>query len=158
MMLSSSSRARSFLVLLATATTTSAFTASSSFFASPPARTMASPRATPAFSRKASRRYVQQSIYEGGDEESYMIGEECIITPEGFGFTTPANRVLREAKRGVGYYRASASDLVIDVMDGITSGEQDVALVFDDKDAKKLLGLFTETDYMKVCIVAWWTV
>jgi hypothetical protein len=87
-----------------------------------------------------------------------MIGEECIITPEGFGFTTPANRVLREAKRGVGYYRASASDLVIDVMDGITSGEQDVALVFDDKDAKKLLGLFTETDYIKVCIVAWWTV
>jgi hypothetical protein len=147
------------LVVIATTTTTSAFSASSSFFASSPARTMASPMATtPAFGRKASRRYVQQSVYEGGDEESYMVGEECIITPEGFGFTTPTNRVLREAKRGVGYYRASASDLVIDVMDGITSGEQDVALVFDDKDSQKLLGLFTETDYIKVRNVAWWTV
>jgi hypothetical protein len=119
--------------------------------------------ATPSFSsRRAlhlhfhlharSRLAAQQKAFEFelDDEAAYMVGEECIITPEGFGFTTPANRVLKEAKRGVGYYRASASDLVIDVMDGITSGEQDVALVFDDKDAKKLLGLFTETDYIKV--------
>jgi hypothetical protein len=33
-------------------------------------------------------------------------------------------------------------------MDGITSGKEDVALVFDE-DAKQLLGIFTESDYIK---------
>jgi hypothetical protein len=107
------------------------------------------------FNRRVSntRRYVQNSAVELEDEEAYMVDDSCIITPDGFGFSTPADRVLRLAGRGVGYYRASASDLVIDVMDGITSGEQDVALVFDDKDAKKLVGLFTETDYIKVRVL-----
>jgi hypothetical protein len=72
------------------------------------------------------------------------------ITPEGFGFSTPASRVLAEAKRDGGYYMARASDIVTDVMEGITNGKMDAALVFDDADSQKLLGIFTETDYIKV--------
>ena len=72
------------------------------------------------------------------------------ITPEGFGFSSPAGRVLTEANRNGGFYKAKASDLVTDVMEGITNGKMDAALVFDDTDNAKLLGIFTETDYIKV--------
>ena len=78
-----------------------------------------------------------------------VLGDECIITPEGYGFSAPARRVLKEAKRGSGYYKASAQELVIDVMEAITSGEgADVALVYGEDD--KITGLFTESDYIKV--------
>lgn len=78
-----------------------------------------------------------------------VLGDECIITPEGFGFSAPARRVLKEANRSTGFYKASGKELVIDVMDAITSGEgTDVALVYGEDD--KVMGLFTESDYIKV--------
>jgi CBS domain-containing protein len=50
---------------------------------------------------------------------------------------------------GKGYYRAKATDSVIDVMEGIVAdANADLALVFDDSD--KLLGLFTDYDYIKL--------
>jgi len=76
-----------------------------------------------------------------------LLGQESLITPEGYGFSTPASRILAESQRGEGYYRASATESVLDVMAQISNGKQDVALVFDDK-SDKLLGLFTETDYI----------
>ena len=78
-----------------------------------------------------------------------VLGDECIITPEGFGFSAPARRVLKEANRKSGFYKASGKELVIDVMGAITSGEgTDVALVYGEDD--KIIGLFTESDYIKV--------
>jgi hypothetical protein len=73
---------------------------------------------------------------------------ERSITPEGYGFSSSIQRVLKESGRDGGFYKASSSDLVTDVMDGITGGSVDVALVFDD--SSKLLGIFTESDYIKV--------
>ena len=80
-----------------------------------------------------------------------MFETSSLLTPEGYGFSSSAERILKKAKRaGSGYYKAAASDRVIDVMGGIADRDgADVALVFDDKDA--LLGIFTETDYIKVC-------
>ena len=77
---------------------------------------------------------------------SSLLGQESLITPEGYGFSTPASRILAESPRGEGYYRASATESVLDVMAQISNGKHDVALVFDD--SNKLLGLFTETDYI----------
>ena len=74
--------------------------------------------------------------------------EPTLLTPEGTGFSSPISRIVKLSRRGDGCFRASASDRVVDVMDGITSGKEDVALVFDDE--KKLLGIFTESDYIKV--------
>ena len=42
---------------------------------------------------------------------------------------------------------AKGNDRIIDVMSGITEGDQDVALVYD---GSELLGIFTETDYIEV--------
>jgi CBS domain-containing protein len=56
---------------------------------------------------------------------------------------------MKVANRQNGFYKAMASDIVTDVMEGITEGQVDVALVFDDS-SSKLLGIFTETDYIKV--------
>ncbi|GAX10615.1 hypothetical protein FisN_14Lh121 [Fistulifera solaris] len=70
--------------------------------------------------------------------------ESSMITPEGFGFSAPVRRILKESGRG--YHKAKASDTVIDVMQAITVGAYDVALVYDEKE---LVGLFTETDYIR---------
>ena len=78
------------------------------------------------------------------------MDDSCSITPEGFGFSTPAERVLREANRGMGYYAATGSQRVIDVMEAITTGPYDVALVFDGDNKDTVIGLFTETDYIRV--------
>ena len=80
-----------------------------------------------------------------------MFDTSSLLTPEGYGFSSSAERILKKAKRSNnGYYKASASDRVIDVMAGIADRDAaDVALVFDDEDA--LLGIFTDTDYIKVC-------
>ena len=75
--------------------------------------------------------------------------DSCLLTPEGYGFSSPAERILRKSGRGKGYYRANGSDRVIDVMAGITEGEVDAALVFDEK-TEDILGIFTESDYIKV--------
>mmetsp|Transcript_47424 Transcript_47424/g.143564 ORF Transcript_47424/g.143564 Transcript_47424/m.143564 type:complete len:197 (+) Transcript_47424:204-794(+) len=85
----------------------------------------------------------------GGDDE--FFGSECILTPEGFGFASSGARVLESAGRGNGYHRAKGSDTILDVMEGISGGSADAALVFDD-DTDDLIGLFTETDYIRVCI------
>jgi hypothetical protein len=85
----------------------------------------------------------------GADMIPDVMGQECIITPEGYGFASGVDRILKKAGRSNGFYRAKASDLVVDVMEGITTGDLDVALVFDD-DTAKLVGIFTETDYIKV--------
>lgn len=71
-----------------------------------------------------------------------------MITPEGYGFSTPASRVLSESSRNGGFYRANVQESVIDVMGKISDGSHDVALVFDDE-TQTLLGLFTETDYIR---------
>eukprot|EP00970_Alexandrium_tamarense_P017587 scaffold10181_cov182-Alexandrium_tamarense.AAC.6 len=62
------------------------------------------------------------------------------LTPEGYGFSSPIERILK-SRGGLGYYRAKGSESVIDVMEGITSKDNkaDVALVFDDDD--KLLAV-----------------
>jgi hypothetical protein len=76
-----------------------------------------------------------------------LIDEGCRITPEGYGFSSPVERILKNAGRGSGFYRADASESVVDVISVITEGDQDVALVYN---GDGLLGIFTETDYIKV--------
>ena len=78
-----------------------------------------------------------------------FFGETCLLTPEGYGFSSPAERILKEANRGSGYYSAKSNAPVIDVMGGITEGTADAALVFD---GTTLLGIFTESDYIDVSL------
>jgi hypothetical protein len=77
-----------------------------------------------------------------------VLSEECIFTPEGYGFSAPADRILKESGRAGGFYRALGKELVIDVMEAITTGDKDVALVYNEEN--DLLGIFTESDYIKV--------
>lgn len=80
------------------------------------------------------------------EAESIMNME--FLTPEGTGLSSPISRIVTLSKRDNGYYRANGSDRVVDVMDGITRDVQhDVALVYD---GDKLVGIFTESDYIKV--------
>lgn len=80
-----------------------------------------------------------------------VLGESSIITPDGFGFSAPARRILKESKRSDGYYRAVGKELVIDVMEAITQGTgPDAALVYDQDD--QVQGIFTESDYIKVSL------
>mmetsp|Transcript_17015 Transcript_17015/g.39075 ORF Transcript_17015/g.39075 Transcript_17015/m.39075 type:complete len:768 (+) Transcript_17015:252-2555(+) len=86
---------------------------------------------------------------EMNPDEILPLGQENIITPEGYGFSSPVFRVLNLADRNGGYYSATASSIVTDVMDEITNGKADVALVFEDGDDGKLQGIFTESDYIE---------
>jgi len=71
------------------------------------------------------------------------------LLPAGYGFAASMERVLKEA--AAGYYKADANERVIDVMGGILGDvNADVALVFE---GEKLLGLFTDSDYIKVCVL-----
>ncbi len=73
------------------------------------------------------------------------------MTPEGYGFSATAERIITNAKRGNnGFYKAKSTDKVIDIMGGITSGTEDVALIYEDSE---LLGIFTESDYINVSIM-----
>lgn len=81
-------------------------------------------------------------------DQMMAISETNVITPEGFGFSSPVNRILDVASRSGGYYSAKTSNIVTDVMDEITGGSADVALVFEENG--KLAGIFTETDYIEV--------
>ena len=83
-------------------------------------------------------------------EQLMSLGESSIITPEGFGFSSPVVRILDVANRSGGYYSAKTSNIVTDVMDEITDGSADVALVFEEGENDKLAGIFTETDYIEV--------
>ena len=84
---------------------------------------------------------------------SSEISEECLFTPEGFGFSSPMNRVLNSSPiAGSGYYRASATQEVVEVMNEISQRETktpDVALVYNDDDGS-LVGIFTERDFINV--------
>lgn len=85
-----------------------------------------------------------------------------LLTPEGYGFSSPVGRVLSSkiGGSGLGYYRAKASMPVIDVMAGINSSDgennkssySDVALVFDDANPELLLGIFTDADYIRLAV------
>lgn len=79
------------------------------------------------------------------------FNKDTMLTPEGYGFTAPAKRIVTESSRaGAGYYRASSSQNVLEVVHEITKGDDyDVALIFDEE-TDKILGLFTESDYIKV--------
>jgi len=72
-----------------------------------------------------------------------------MLTPEGYGFTSPAERVLQvmTSDDNFGYHRATGDDQVIDVMEGVTDSSADVALVFDSEE-DRFLGIFTEADYV----------
>lgn len=78
-----------------------------------------------------------------------LASSSSSITPEGLGFSSPVSRILKLTTQG-DFYRALSTDLVTEVMDGITSADSatDAALVFSTDD--KLVGVFTETDYIKV--------
>lgn len=104
--------------------------------------------AKPSLASSLTRSQFSGTSLNVGVNPEEVFPLERSITPEGYGFSSSINRVLKEAGRNNGYYKASGSDLVTDVMDGITSGDVDVALVFDDE--SKLLGIFTESDYIKV--------
>lgn len=93
-----------------------------------------------------ARRTLQRQATSA--DAAIFENDECFITPDGFGFSTPASRILSTAQCKPGYTKVSSSDRVVDVMDQITtSDEGDVALVYDD-DAT-LVGLFTESDYIR---------
>eukprot|EP00549_Striatella_unipunctata_P010692 CAMPEP_0118688334 /NCGR_PEP_ID=MMETSP0800-20121206/8863_1 /TAXON_ID=210618 ORGANISM="Striatella unipunctata, Strain CCMP2910" /NCGR_SAMPLE_ID=MMETSP0800 /ASSEMBLY_ACC=CAM_ASM_000638 /LENGTH=748 /DNA_ID=CAMNT_0006585583 /DNA_START=96 /DNA_END=2344 /DNA_ORIENTATION=- len=85
------------------------------------------------------------SLAENGE----LFEEACLLTPEGYGFSSSMDRVLRKAGRENGFYRASSASSVLDVMESITSGPYDVALVFDSDKPSLFLGIFTEYDYVK---------
>ena len=73
------------------------------------------------------------------------------LTPEGYGFSSPIGRILK-SRGGLGYYKAQATDSVVDVMEGLNTDatKGDVALVYDTND--KLLGIFTDADYIRLAI------
>jgi hypothetical protein len=85
-----------------------------------------------------------------------------LITPEGYGFSSPVGRILSSklGGSGLGFFRAKASMSVIDVMAGINSSDgennkssySDVALIFDDVDPDLLLGIFTDADYIRLAV------
>lgn len=80
---------------------------------------------------------------------SGSVADSCALTPEGFGFSSPIDRISK-SRGGLGYYKALGSESVIDVMAGINAGEDktDVALVFDTNN--ELLGIFTDADYIRL--------
>ena len=85
-----------------------------------------------------------------------------LLTPEGYGFSSPVGRILNSkiGGSGLGYFRANASMSVIDVMAGINSSDgdnnkssySDVALIFDDTNPDLLLGIFTDADYIRLAV------
>lgn len=80
------------------------------------------------------------------DAQSLLRLDRTTGAPEGFGFSSPSTRILRLAQRNNGYYKASSEESVISVMEKITQGPLDVALVYN---GEELLGIFTESDYIK---------
>lgn len=94
----------------------------------------------------------QQSGSSSVDPEDVLPLASSTMTPEGYGFSSPIHRILKLSTSHGQYYKASASDCVTKVMDGITNGvmSSNAALVFADDDDKTLVGIFTETDYIKV--------
>ena len=146
-------------LLLACSSESFAFTSTSNRFGFRPAT---SPLLTADVNTRA-RRHASLSVAEGrsimgklsmvgkdlNPEQMLPLNQDNLITPEGFGFSSTMGRVLDIANRSDGYYSAMASDIVTDVMEEITNGQADVALVFQD-DNTKFEGIFTESDYIEV--------
>lgn len=120
-------------------------------------------RTTSLFSSKTTARSSKLNMVSNSPDvmddpnQILPLGEEnTSITPEGFGFSSPVSRVIDIANRNGGYYKAKESNVVTDVMDEITNGIADVALVFEDDNGDgsneygKIKGIFTESDYIKV--------
>jgi hypothetical protein len=105
----------------------------------------------PSNGRLTARRHATVSTEDFNPQGLVPLKKETMITPEGYGFTAPAKRILSEANRkGSGYYRASSTENIMSVINAITNGDDfDAALVFDEE-TKKIVGLFTESDYIKV--------
>lgn len=102
------------------------------------------------FSQKSSflsstRSTSQLSMVSTGSELIVGGGDECLFTPEGYGFSSSADRILKQSESN-GYYRAAKDDTVADVVEKITTAKPDVALVYDDE---TLVGIFTERDFIK---------
>jgi hypothetical protein len=94
----------------------------------------------------ASFRSSQNSSVKLNDA---ILGDQCLLTPEGYGFSSTAERIIEMSRKGEtsGFVAVNANTRVIDVMGQITEGNEDVALVYDGSD---LLGIFTESDYIRV--------
>ena len=77
------------------------------------------------------------------------FSDQCLLTPEGYGFSSTAERIIEKSSKGdtTGFVTVKADTRVIDVMTEITEGDEDVALVYD---GTELLGIFTESDYIDV--------
>jgi len=137
-----SSRSSSFTTLTNVSPTTFPRTNAGIAYRNLPSTTPLSP-STP--QTTTALRILSTDVGSGGGGEE-LFSAECLLTPEGYGFSSPAERIIKQAKRqGSGYYRASDADTVVDVMEGITEGDADMALVYGDNG---LLGIFTETDYV----------
>jgi len=96
-----------------------------------------------------ARHSVARHVSKAEELEAESIINMNFLTPEGTGLSSPISRIVRLSKRGKGFYRAGGADRVVDIMEGITAGVEDVALAYDEE-TKKLLGIFTESDYIKV--------
>lgn len=108
------------------------------------------PKTVPGKTHRAVATRVSMNAKVLDPSDVIPLNHESIITPEGLGFSSSIDRVMKSSDRYKGYYRAKASDLVVKVMDGMSEESMDVALVFDDE-SDELLGIFTETDYVRVC-------
>jgi hypothetical protein len=116
-------------------------------------RTISNSRGTTTTVTNQSRELLQQqSSSTSVDPEDVLPLASSTMTPEGYGFSSPIHRILKLSSSRGQYYKASASDSVTEVMDGITNGviPSSAALVFSDDDDTRLVGIFTETDYIKV--------
>ncbi len=145
------------LLLASSLTTTEAFTTAGPVAFQPNTARRAGSKTTArsygslsAAEERAASSKMQMVGKEMDSEGAFAFGETNVITPEGFGFSSPVVRILDVASRSGGYYSAKTSNLVTDVMDEITNGNADVALVFEDGEDGKLVGIFTETDYIEV--------
>ena len=148
--LASASASASALALLSHSTQINAFTPSSIS----PSSSFRFPSSF--IGRAQSRNVVHQNTKASSPSSSRLnLAEECLLTPEGFGFSSPAERILKQTAEGTGngFIRAKKSDKVIDVIDLISDAENpDVSLIFDDDDEEKFLGIFTEKDYVDVSL------
>jgi hypothetical protein len=107
----------------------------------------------PAPLNRLKSRNMASDSYQDGDWTSDLeplATAKYRLTPEGYGFSSAVGRILKEAGRQGGYYRADASEPVLDVIAAITQDRPspDAALVYG-KD-NQLLGIFTEADYIRV--------
>jgi len=135
--------------LLAILTQSASAFAPTTFVPHAPARHLSSLRSYSSSSTSTSTSKTTTRLHQSTNYED--IGDQCLLTPEGYGFSSTAERIVQQAKRGEngGYVTVKSDARVIDVMAGITNGQEDVALVYDNAE---LLGIFTEFDYISVSL------